>query len=181
MIEIQYHSPSTCIIHGATPAIGKQLGTIPNREYVRKGHKWIIPLSRIGDVYRLCGVVNVSIDYAVLEARDEQLRRMVADYARCGIRIWMRGGELVTDNETLTAALRPITKLLAPLVGDVEPPRIDEIGTSSGIRRIDKNNAPRAPENGDKRLSLESWLIGVKNAVESEERERDYPRIKNMA
>lgn len=158
MIEITLHGPSTILVTGATAGQGAQITKIPGREFIKRGNRWTVPLSRLWDVLRAVGSQNVSIDYAVLVARDEQLQRMIRQYATCGVRIWNDGGKVATDNDCLTVALQPITALLLPFLADSPGPQ----RAPKPARVITVIDEPQTPPWAG--VSLETWLTGVQNA-----------------
>ena len=163
MIEIRLHDDYTIRIDGATRYHGAKLTEIPNREFIKRGSVWLVPLSRLGQVIRIAGQQNVSVDYDVLRARDAQLRRIVDQYAAAGCRIWNDGGALATDNDMLTRVLTPI----APLM-------LDWLPTEPGARREVKRRAERpAWEVRPEQMGLDLLLTGIKNAHAADERERE--------
>ena len=161
MIEIRLHDDYTIRVDGANRWQGGQLTTIPNREFVKRGSAWLVPLSRLGQVIRIVGQQNVSIDYDVFRARDAQLRRIVDQYAAAGCRIWNDGGVLATDNEILTQVLTPIAPLL-----------LDWLPTEPGPRREVNRREVRASAEVAPEMHLTNvMLTGIKNAHAAAERD----------
>lgn len=176
MIEIRLHDSVTIAVDGATRYHGAKLTEIPNREFIKSGSRWLVPLSRLGAVIGIVGQQNVSIDYDVLKARDEQLRRIVAQYAAVGVRIWNDGGKLATDHPLLTQALQPIAPLL-----------LDWLPTEPGERRQQRRKvvtqerveAPQKREAGEfGQLSLESLIVGIQNAHAKQEKDMQRKRVR---
>lgn len=158
MIEIRLHDQYTIRIDGAIARHGREITTIPNREFIKRGNAWLVPLSRLGYIIKIVGPQDVSIDYDVLRARDAQLRRIVDQYAACGIAIWNDGGALRTDNDLLTSVLQPIAALLLDWLPTQPQRRVRAVRTVQYVGEVDKG--------------LESWLAGVKNAAADDEKQQ---------
>lgn len=171
MIHILHHDNHTCRIEGANAAIGKQLRTIVGSTWQRGMKSWLVPIDALGQVYRICGLQNVAVEYDVLVAFDESMRRMVRQYATCGVRIWLDDGMVRSDCELVEKLLQPRSQWLAPFLGDVEPTRTHEVPPSGALSLPSENEGLRAPE--IRTLDV-AYVEGIKNAMKLEERAKYY-------
>jgi len=73
----------------------------------KKPKRWNVPLARLGDVVKLFWP-DVSIDYGVLVARDEQLKRMFRQYIAAGVRFAARDGAIWCDNDILCTYMQKV-------------------------------------------------------------------------
>lgn len=111
MIKITLSNPTTIRVAPIDKRLGVKLKEIPFAKY-DGDEAWRLPLNALQSAIRAVGVKNVSLDYDVLKARDEQLQRVMRQYSNVGVRIWNQDGKLATDNETLTKALQPLAPLM---------------------------------------------------------------------
>lgn len=164
MVEITLIDQGTMLVSGATATMGKEITLINGRTFDRRTKAWRVPIAGLFAVVAACGVQNVSIDYAVLVAQDEQLRRMVRQYRAIGVDIWMDNGRVMTSNPLLTEVLQPLRKLLWWLP---TAPR-GELAERPSRQRPDVEQ-------------LALIVDGVNNAAECEEREKTLRRKRRWA
>lgn len=135
---------------------------ITGATWQKKEKQWIVPVASLGQIVKLFWP-DVSIDYDVLRARDEQLRRMFRQYQSMGVRFWIDGNNVACDNMALSSYFATHSTVLhAQALEHVlaEPPH-----QRNRRRAI---NVPVAP-NAER---LQMWLTGAQNAVDNEEKAR---------
>lgn len=147
MIKITLSNPTTIRVAPIDKRLGVKLKEIPFAKY-DGDEAWRLPLNALQSAIRAVGVKNVSLDYDVLKARDEQLQRVMRQYSNVGVRIWNQDGKLATDNETLTKALQP----LAPLM-------LHWLPTEPGPKKAPRV-VPRAVVEAEGDPELQLWLWG---------------------
>jgi hypothetical protein len=147
VVCITLHNPTTIRVAPIDWRLGAKLKAIPFAKY-DGNESWTLPLNALQSAIRAIGVKNVSLDYDVLKARDEQLQRVVRQYINVGVRIWNDGGKLATDNATLTKALQP----LAPLM-------LHWLSTEPGPKKA-PGVVPRAVVEAEGDPELQMWLWG---------------------
>lgn len=186
---IHYVSDSTIAVEfGYAETQKDAIKRMAGAEWDKSGKRWLVPLGKLGDVVKLF-FPSVTLDYAVLRARDEQMIRMFEGYMAMGIRFDVAGGKVVCDNplinehlsasstalhvNALQAAQRRMTceETERPRI-DVER-QIDQMDVSA--QKIESRPVSVAAQaNGDIGL----WLRGVVNASKAAERKSELLRRK---
>ena len=121
--------------------------------------RWSLPVARLGDVVKLFWP-DVTIDYAVLVARDEQLRRMFRQYRAAGVAFSIENGGVRCDNAALDACF--LAKSTAMHVAALECVMEERAPSARPTRAA----APLPA--ADPMLNL--LLTGIGNAQRNEER-----------
>lgn len=76
------------------------IGAMSGATWDKTSSRWKLPVQRLGDTVKLFWP-NVTIDYEVLRARDEQIKRLIRQYMACGVRFNIVGGKVRCDHELL--------------------------------------------------------------------------------
>lgn len=157
--------------------------------------RWDVPVARLGDVVTFFWP-NVTIDYAVLRARDEQLQAMFRGYRDMGVRFDVVGGKVVCDHAVLndwfaahSMALHVNALLVVLQSSDIkkeapkptERPRIDakrQDGQNHVAPTIVESRPVSASQTGNGDIAL--WLRGVVNAQKREDAKADMLRRKKV-
>ena len=120
--------------------------------------RWTLPVARLGDVVKLFWP-DVSIDYDVLRARDEQLRRLFRQYRACGVTFAIVAGKVTCDHDVLNGWFAAHGNALhVQALQDV-------------LLEVSAAARPKKPATGDYDDRMISLLLrGVQNAVKAEEK-----------
>lgn len=158
-------------------------------EFDKVSSRWAVSVARLGDVVKLFWP-NVTIDYAVLCARDEQLQAMFRGYMAMGVRFDVHGGKVVCDhallNEWFAAnsnALH-INALMAVQLSDSKKAPCEATGRPVAVQTAQvsieaaKNDSRAVSDSYTANGDIALWLRGVVNAQQSEERKADMLRKK---
>ena len=190
---IHYVSDSTIAVEfGYAETQKDAIKRMAGAEWDKSGKRWLVPLGKLGDVVKLF-FPNVTLDYAVLRARDEQMIRMFEGYMAMGIRFDVAaqsadklptaGGKVVSDHALLNewfkdhgTALHVNALMTCEASGrpriDAER-QIDQIDASA--QKIESRPVSASQQaNGDIGL----WLRGVVNASKAAERKAEMLRRK---
>lgn len=180
---IHYISDSTIAVEfGYAERQKDAIKRMAGAEWDKSGKRWLVPLGKLGDVVKLF-FPSVTLDYAVLRARDEQMIRMFEGYMAMGIRFDVVGGKVVSDHALLNewfathgTALHVNALMTCEASGrpriDVER-QIDQMDVSA--QKIESRPVSVAVQaNGDIGL----WLKGVVNASKAAERKAEILRRK---
>lgn len=171
----QYHKDAISGISGA--------------EFDKATKRWVVTVARLGDVVRLFWP-NVTIDYAVLCARDEQLQAMFRGYMNTGVRFDVHGGEVVCDhallNEWFAAHSTVLHVNALKAVQSSDSKKAFCKATEWPLTALDSQGVTEAAKNDSGPVSashkpngdIELWLRGVVNAQKREERKADMLRKK---
>lgn len=161
--------------------------------------RWDVPVARLGDVVKLFWP-NVTIDYAVLCARDEQLQAMFRGYRDMGVRFDVVAGKVVCDHAMLndwfaehSTALH-VNALLAvdgAKKGDAKPterpmphsrsyptPMTLSPNGDTPVKPSEALLTPKAIQRDAKNADLAIWLQATQNAARREEAKADMLRRK---
>lgn len=98
---IHYVDASTMAVEFPFEAARKAaIGAMSGATWDKTSKRWKLPVQRLGDTVKLFWP-NVTIDYEVLRARDEQIKRFMRQYMACGVRFNIVGGKVRCDHELL--------------------------------------------------------------------------------
>ena len=138
------------------------VAALTGAQWQKTTKRWLLPVARLGDVVKLFWP-DVSIDYDVLCARDEQLRRMFRQYQACGVTFAVEAGRVTCDHYILNGwFLAHGNALHAQALQYV----LNEAKATPRAR----NQAQRQAEMQAEDEALARWLKGVKNAAKNEDR-----------
>lgn len=129
-------------------------------EWDKPSKRWLLPIARLGDVVKLFWP-NVTLDYDVLRARDEQLKRMFRQWQTLGVRFWLEAGKVQCDHALLNEWFAANGNKLHAVALEAA---LSEQPAPAPVRVA---TTPPA-EVDDPGLAL--WLRGAKNAVVAEEK-----------
>ncbi len=180
---IHYISDSTIAVEfGYAETQKDAIKRMAGAEWDKSGKRWLVPLGKLGDVVKLF-FPSVTLDYAVLRARDEQMIRMFDGYMAMGIRFDVAGGKVVSDHALLNEwfkdhgtalhvnALMTCEASGRPIIDSER--QIDQIDVSA--QKIESRpDSVAVQANGDIGL----WLKGVVNASKAAERKAEMLRRK---
>lgn len=82
------------------PSLKEAIASMSGANWNKASKRWHVPIARLGDVVKLF-YPNVTLDYAVLVVRDEQMQRVLRQYMNCGVRFSVVGGKVACDHEVL--------------------------------------------------------------------------------
>lgn len=183
---IYYMTDSTMAVEFAFDRRYKDaIAQMTGAEFDGATKRWFVPVARLGDVVKLFWP-NVTIDYAVLRARDEQLTRMFRQYMAMGMRFYVVDGKVVCDHALLndwfaahSTALHVNALLVVLQSSDIkkeapnptERPRIDAKHVAPTIV---ESRPVSASQTGNGDIAL--WLHGVVNAQKREDAKADMLR-----
>lgn len=180
---IHYISDSTIAVEfGYAETQKDAIKRMAGAEWDKSGKRWLVPLGKLGDVVKLF-FPNVTLDYRVMRARDEQMIRMFAGYRAMGVRFDVVGGKVVSDHALLNewfathgTALHVNALMTCEASGQprIDAKRqIDQIDVS--VQKIESRPVSASQQaNGDIAL----WLRGVVNASKAAERKSELLRRK---
>lgn len=135
-------------------AIAAMIGS----DWDKPNKRWLLPIARLGDVVKLFWP-NVTLDYDVLRARDEQLKRMFRQWQALGVNFRIEQGKVrcshfLLDEWFAAHGTKLHTVALEAVLGEQPAPAT-----------LFKVATPTA-EVDDPGLAL--WLRGAKNAAVAE-------------
>lgn len=113
--------------------------------------RWLVPLHRLSDVVGIFWP-QVTLDYAVLVARDQALRQMLAGYMAMGIQFDVVHDKVVCDHAVLNAWFAQHSTAL-------HVQALRDLWANPGVKRPVSAVKWTADETG-----LALWLRGVQNA-----------------
>ena len=152
---IYYIDPSLMAVEFEFDATKKNaVASLVGAQWQKETGRWNVPVARLGDVVRIF-FPDVTIDYDVLRARDEQLRRMFRQYRTMGVVFALTDGKVTCDHAVLNSWFAANANVLHAqalahvLSEDAKPETIPPLST-----------APAPKE--DRMLAI--LLKGVKNA-----------------
>ena len=158
---IYYIDPSLMAVEFEFDATKKNsVARLVGAQWQKESGRWAVPVARLGDVVRIF-FPDVTIDYDVLHARDEQLRRMFRQYRTMGVVFALTDGKVTCDHAVLNSWFAANANVLHAqalahvLSEDAKPVAIPPLST-----------APAPVE--DRMLTL--VLKGVKNAQIAKEK-----------
>lgn len=180
---IHYVSDSTIAVEfGYAETQKDAIKRMAGAEWDKSGKRWLVPLGKLGDVVKLF-FPSVTLDYAVLRARDEQMIRMFEGYMAMGIRFDVAGGKVVSDHALLNEWFKDHgTALHVNALMTCEASGWPRIDSERQIDQIDvsaqkiesRPDSVAVQANGDIGL----WLKGVVNASKAAERKTEMLRRK---
>lgn len=161
------------------------VAALTGAEWHKATKRWNLPVAALGDVVRIFWP-NVTIDYAVLSARDEQIQRMFQQYMVMGIRFDVSAGKVVCDHPVLNEwFFDNSTTLHVSALSDAKKRGREPMGRARNVFNPqdgldhcndDKGPGKPVPLAHDEGIAL--WLRGVKGAVEREERKAEMLKRK---
>lgn len=180
---IHYVSDSTIAVEfGYAETQKDAIKRMAGAEWDKSGKRWLVPLGKLGDVVKLF-FPNVTLDYRVMRARDEQMIRMFAGYRAMGVRFDVVGGKVVSDHALLNEWFKDHgTALHVNALMTCEASGWPRIDSERQIDQIDvsaqkiesRPDSVAVQANGDIGL----WLKGVVNASKAAERKTEMLRRK---
>ena len=100
---IYYIDPSLMAVEFEFDATKKNaVARLVGAQWQKENGRWNVPVARLGDVVRIF-FPDVTIDYEVLRARDEQLRRMFRQYRTMGVVFALTDGKVTCDHAVLNS------------------------------------------------------------------------------
>ena len=161
---IYYIDPSLMAVEFEFDATKKNsVARLVGAQWQKETGRWAVPVARLGDVVRIF-FPDVTIDYDVLRARDEQLRRMFRQYRTMGVVFALTDGKVTCDHAVLNSWFAANANVLHAqalahvLSEDAKPVAIPP-----------PSNAAPAPAE-DRMLKI--LLKGVKNAQIADEKKK---------
>lgn len=136
------------------------VATMIGAEWDRATKRWLLPVARLGDVVKLFWP-NVTLDYDVLRARDEQLKRMFRQWQALDVRFWIEQGKVRCDHALLN-------EWFAANGTKLHTVALEAVLSEPAHARTHARVATPPAEVDDPGLAL--WLRGAQNAVVAEEK-----------
>lgn len=130
-------------------------------DWDKPNKRWLLPIARLGDVVKLFWP-NVTLDYDVLRARDEQLKRMFRQWQTLGVQFWLEQGKVQCSHALLNEWFATNGNKLHAVA--LEAVLAEPVPAPATLPQVDYPIADK----DDPGLTI--WLRGVKNARVAEEK-----------